>query len=466
MLDNTTSQTSNGCGITQSGYEIALYTLTLPLWTLVVLYLLLMIIHHIRNRQHYYLFDRCNPKNAHFRYDFHIVVGKHTLNWMRYESMLIIDLLDTQLISTMTIQIPGGTIFNDHSVFMHNHCRRNLRFVNFTIYRRAPIKDVKAIRVAHTCSNPDSRLFVYGVDLYDAINGETKFFPLNSLVKYRGTHWALNTTFEPKSELNFRKIGCDRIDPFGVSSWPSYVEIATMLAYIWSASLFFGYLIPVKNISHSVPLHALAIIFIVGSSAALISAVYLYFIKRHTTDYHYESNWWQLLKILTIFLLNAVAVVFWMTAAHQLEKCENEIQAWALSCVVAASILTLIMIFSYLIARKRKSSRDHVALVGQDATMMKTSSKQNLEFTQDTLFGTYQTKAQARSSQSKRTEATKTDEKAGKQQVKKKSEGRQRVENNQNNDDNDDNLETAFAVSPHNSKYLKTKNRNSISQYV
>lgn len=465
-MSNSTSHTSNSseCRRDQSGYELALYTLTLPLWTFVVIYLLLIIIHHIRKRQHFYLYDRCNSKNAHFRYDFHIVVGRHTLNLIRYETMLIVDLLDNQLVSTMTIQIPGTTIFNDQSVFLSNHCRRNLRFVNFTIYRRAPIKDVKAVRVAHTCSNPDSRILVYGIDLYDAINGETRFFPVSSLVKYRGTHWALNTTFEPKSDLNFRKIGCDCVDPFGISSWPSYVEIATMLTYIWSASLLFGHLLPVKNISHSVPLHSLAIVFIVGSSAAVISAAYLYLIKRHTTDYHYESSWWQLLKILAIFLLNAVALVFWLMATHQLNKCLQDTQSWALSCVLTSTLISLVVVLAYLVARKRKSSKDHSLLVGQDATLMKTSSKQNLEFTQDTLFGTQQTKVQNRSTQSKRTDdAAKVSVKQ--QTSKKKSEGRQKTEPAQN-EEADENLDIAFAAAPHNSKYLKTKNRNSISQYV
>lgn len=443
---------SSDCPSNEDSFEPVMLTLTLPLWTFIMFYLLIMLIHHLRRIQHFELYDKCTVKNAHFRYDFHILVGKHSINYNRFDSRLIVDLLDNQLISTMTIQVPGLTIFSDEHKFISKHPRSNLRSISFTIYRRSPIKDVHCVRVAHSCSNPDSRIVVYGVDLYDATNGENKFFPITSLVKYRGTQWALVTTFEAKNDLSFQKLGTDTSDPFGYSIWPTYVELLTILLYIWCATFCFGHLIPVKEILQSVPLHSVAILFITGCSAVVISFVYLKLIKTHITDEHFDSIWWMMLKYFTIALVMAISFSLWFLSIRQSEKCLRDSMNWIISTLCCSTSLTLIFLVANYILKRKKMSSNQSLLDETNASLMRTNSKPSLEFVNDTQI-------QQRKSRSDKTHTLKTSSKA-KTSSKKKTDEQNRHRDKR---DDDETLDNAHGTG---SKYIKTKNRNSISQYV
>ena len=433
---------------------------------------------YLRRLQYFKLYDRCTTRNAHFTYEFHIVIGRHTANYGRLDSHLIVDLLDNQLISTMTIQIPGSTIFSENQVFMFRHSRENLRCVRFTIYRRHPIKDVRSVRVAHSCGNLDSRLFVYGINLYDATNGENRFFPITTLVKYRGTQWALNTTFEPKSDTNFVKLGCDCYDPYSLSIWPTHIEMLIFVFYIWCSVLCFGHLISASSIGDNVALHALTITFTSGTSAIVIGFVYLRLIKIHIIDQHYESNMWCLLRWLVITIVIALCLAFWRLALDQTGACSQQSFDWMVSSLCSASLLTVAFSIAYLFVKRKRVLSDSLALEESENNLMKTNSKPGIEFVREGSIGLFVHKglvAQPNDHQvnaSKKNSSGKSSKTAGSgnskasasgkrtQTKKKNSESKQRKDIK--NPNTEDTLENAFA----NSAYMKTKNRNSISQYV
>lgn len=479
-------------GDLSTAFEPVLITLTLPFWTFITLCLLLLLIHYIRRVQYTSIYDKCNTKNAHFQYNFHIVIGRHTPNYSRLESHLIIDLLDNQSIPTMTIQIPGATLFNDSQILTYRHSRQNLRSVNFTIYRRHPIKDVRCIRVAHNCNNSDSRLFIYGINFYDATNVENKFFPVLSVVKYRGTQWALNTTFESKNDMNFRKLGCDCYDPFSVTNWPTCAEIILIVFYLWCACLCFGSIIPVSAILSSVTLHALTVSFIAGTSTVVIGLVYLRLIKNHIVDSHYESNFWFILQVLVFCLVLALSIAFWSLSSSQLNACRVQSIDWISSCVSSATILTALLLIIYTLLRLRRRKQDNTALEESDNMLLKTNSRPNLEFVreqnsflslfqrstpnatqqQQQLLDSKKTMQLQKSSQTRastgsggstatKTSAGSVQTKRSASYTKKTSAGKDRKAPN-NNDKKEETLDNAFSSGA----YMKTKNRNSISQYV
>lgn len=488
-------------GDKSTAYEAVLITLTLPLWSYVTLTLLLLLIHYLRSVQYTTIYDKCNSKNAHFQYNFHIIIGRHTHNYSKFDSHLIVDLLDNQLVPTVTVQLPGATVFNDSQVFTYRHTRNNLRCVNFTIYRKNPIKDVRGIRVAHNCNNPDSRIFIYGVNLHDKTNAENKFFPILSVVKYRGTQWALNTHFDPKNDTSFKKLGCDCHDPFSFTNWPTYAETLLIIFYVWSACLCFGNLISVESVISSVTLHALTISFIAGTSAVVIGLVYLKLIKNHIIDKHYDSNFWMLLQVFVFFLIMVLSFAFWSLATGQLQSCKSQSIDWIKSCVSSASILTVIILVIYFVLRVRRRKQDRIALEESDNTMMKTNSRQNLEFVKESSSFTscffqktsFQNIPPQQPSESKKSTATQksnqtrattgsagssaTKMSSGTVQTKrspsfsrkksntaKPSHNNDDKNNNNNNDKKEETLDNAFAYSS--GVYMKTKNRNSISQYV
>jgi hypothetical protein len=448
--------------------------LTLPLWTFLTIYVILILINYLRHMQYFYLYDKCTSRNAHFRYDFHIIVGKHSHNYNRNE-YLILDLLDNHSVSSTTIQIPGTTIFNDYQVFMYRHARSNLRCVQFSVYRRHPIKDVKSIRVAHSCSSPDSRLYVYGLDLYDDTNGENKFFPIMSVVRYRGTQWALATTFEPKTDVNFKKLGADCYDPFGDSNWPTYMELLTITLYIWCSSFCFGHLISVRQINNQVTLHCLTIVFVVASSTAVLSAIYLRFIKGRIVSGHYESNWWYIAKQLYLLLLLGVSIAFWTLALRQKEQCTE----WITSTYICSTIVTFVLFLSWLIACYKRSGRDSSALGETDTNLAKTNSKDGIQFINDPALGfcaslrttqesstSRRMNEQARASMPRAIVTKNLSKSVDRKVVRDSGGGRQKRTDDAAAKKNEDNETLDTAYGQQGSRHMRVKNRNSISQYV
>lgn len=473
----------NETGCSDNSFELVMIAMTLPLWTFMTIYIILLLIHWARRRQYFCLYDKCTSRNAHFKYDFHLICGKHSINYNRNE-FIILDLLDNYTISTMSIQIPGSTVFNQTQMFMYRHSRPHLRCVQFTIYRRHPIKDVKCIRIAHSCSNPDSRLYIYGLDLHDDTNNEDKFFPIMSVVKYRGTQWALATTFEPKQETDFKKLGVECHDPFGYSNWPIYLELLTILLYIWCSSFCFGHLISIGSISASLPLHTLTILFIVATSTAVLSAIYLRFVKIHIVNGHYDSYGWYAVAVLYMLTVVAVSSGFWRLALNQSSECRSDSYQWLISTGACAIISTMLLLFTWWIASCRRSSQDHSALLETDANLIKTNSKEGIQFVNDPTqnicasFLTQQETSSARRTLDvarlvpnkvvvgknafKSTDRKTPKASASGSQTKKKTDDRAQEVVAKKTEDNET-LDTAFNQG---SKHMRVKNRNSISQYV
>lgn len=465
LIDNLASnnQSVNCLNNDETTFELVILTLTLPLWTFLILNLLLSLIHYLRSLQYFKLFDKCVKKNAHFRYDFHVVVGKYSMNFNCTDSLIIIDLLDDQLISCMTIQVPGTTLFNDSSVFTYSHSRRNLRVVTFTIYRRHPIKDIKSIRVAHSCNVQDSRLMIHGVNFYDVTNGENKFFPITSLVKYRGTQWALNTTFEFKNESNFSKLGCEIYDPFGTTIWPTYVELVNLIFFIWCSIFFFGYIIPPSVFNSSITFHSLTISAMTIALAASICTIYFYLVKSHIVDRHYETEQWFGMKVIYLIVVTLVSLIFWSIALGQTDGCKDVSIGWIISTLASAFILTALVLLIHCILRWRKTVTDQAILNDVENVLMKTNSLPNIEFSsenQTTPSNTTKKSASQKSLVNKTTTTKNPPKTASRKSINRRNSNK----NDRKLKKGEETLDNPEANSE--TTYMKTKNRNSISQYV
>lgn len=460
-------------------HTYVIITLTFPVWTFITLSLAILLIQYLRRIQYYHLYDKCTPKNAHFRYDFHMVIGRQSLNYNKTESYIIIDLLDKDQVSTMTFQIPGHCAFNDQNVFLYRHSRPNLRCVAFSIYRRHPIKDVKSVRIAHSCGLPDSRLFVHGINLYDASSAEDKFFPISSSVKYRGTQWALNTTFEPKPDGNFTKIGAMCYDPFGISCWPTYFETLLLIFYIWAAVLCFGHLISVQNVLDNIALHALTVIFIVLSSAIFISLIYLRLVKIHIIDQHYNTVYTQVVKFVFITVVFCLSFAFWALTIGQMDECLDVSLRWIYSSLASGFTLTLTLFIAAYIAGRRKVSKDNALLEESEDALIKTASKTNIEYTHESPVGLYPNAAPPSSSRSqtvkipanKSTGSSNSQKTTGgtlmrpqQQPAKAPAPSARAKSKDREQPAQEGNQEGTPSESG--TKYMKNRNKNSIAQYV
>lgn len=460
-------KSNSSCSQDDTSFKSVILTLTIPLWTFITLNLLIFIIHYLRSLQYFKLYDKCTKKNAHFRYDFQLVVGKYSLNYNCTESHIIIDLLDNQLISVMTIQVPGSTIFNDNSVFMYSHSRHNMRSVSFTIYRKHPIKDVKSIRIAHSCNNPESRLMIHGANCYDATNGENKFFPITSIVKYRGTQWALNTTFEAKSDTSFSKFGCGIHDPFGITIWPTYFELVYFIFFIWCSVFFFGYLIPVTNFN-SIPLHALVVSAISVGLLVISSVVHFRLIKHHIMDQHYEPGPWFLMKIVSMITLLLTSLIFWSISLLQMSECNDLSKDWMQSTLLSSFLLSMVVIAVYLVLRWTKKASDQASLDECESLLMKTNSIANMQFVSEETKGpsTQPLNATRKSASKSLNIPLKMIPRAKSGSKKSNNIKKNKVIDKKQNKANNfiDDLDNPSLNSE--TTYMKTKNRNSISQYV
>lgn len=258
---------------------------------------------------------------------------------------------------------------------------------------------------------------------------------------------------------NFKKPGCVCYDPFSVTNWPTYTEILLIVFYLWCAALCFGYLIPIKALLSSVTLHAFTISFIAGTSAVVISFVYLRLIKYHIVDQQYKSNFWRLVQGFAFCLIMVLSFAFWSLATGQLHVCRKQSIDWLISCVSSGAILTAILFLTYFFFKYRKHRQEVAALIEGDATSMKTNdrARQQTVDKKDPVAN--------KSNQSKAVGVSPTTAKrSGPQNKKKASESKEKGGNKEKKEKNDDTLDNGYVNSS--GVYMKTKNRNSISQYV
>lgn len=458
-----------------SASQLVILTITLPIWTIVTIYLLILLILYLRSLQYFKYYDKCTPKKAHFTYDFQMVTGKHSSNFNPTDAAVIVDLLDNQSVSMMTIQIPCSTVYMERDFDICCNSMKRLRRVQFTIYRKHPLKEIKSIRIAHSSSNePDSRLLIYGLQINDSTNKEMKFFPITSVVKYRGTHWALNTSFEMSPDSSFSQIGADVYDPYEHPSWPTYQELLYLIFYIWSSVLFFTYLIPPTFIGGKPIYQALVVLLATGLSAAIIGFVYLKTVKSNTLNQDPKLPVWLGISYVYISVMLVLCVAFCVVSFKATFMPDDQIKTWAINATAVSIILTATFVVIFFVGLKMKSLQNSGSLLETDSMLMKTNSKSGLEFVDQLQPIPAPTKPQPTTQQVSNPnpsttlkkvviKAPKTNSTKSLKQKKKGSDAKLKKDDapakQRPNDD-------AIDEKPSEGMYIRTKNRNSISQYV
>lgn len=361
--------------------QLVILTLTLPLWTIFTFHLLLLLIIYLRCIKYFNYYDKCNRLNAHFAYDIELVVGRESNNFCINDSLLIFDLLDNHAVSVITIQVASSSVFLESEVLSSFSCasNENLRKICFTIYRKQPFKEIKSIRAAHTCNAEDSRLYIYGLRIHDRTNKDVKFFPITSIVRNRSTQWALNTTFEADSGSSFAKMGAELHDPYEHSTWPTYIEILNLLFVTWSFVFYMAYLMPISLLGQWL-VHSLVVYVIGALGIIVISLIYLLAIKANTYNQNnvngklpgYISNGFKLL-IICLSLTFGV-----LTLKSEQFVSENEAFEWIASSILANSSLTITIIIIYISARIINIRQCNKLLRIRDNELARTNSKPDL----------------------------------------------------------------------------------------
>lgn len=504
--------------------QLVILVLTLPLWTLATIYLLLLLIIYLKSLLYFKFYDRCDKSTWHFRYDIELIVGKESHNFIRNDSGIIFDLLDNHQVSIMTIQVPNSTVFRDNQLLSLCKwaCSPRLKKVSFSVFRKGPLKEIKAIRVAHSSSDQEARLLIYGLKFHDVTNNEVRFFPINSIVRHRSTQWALNTSFELNNNIDFGKMGADIYDPFYHSTWPTYFELLMLLFFIWSSVFFFAYVISTSSFG-AWELHSLVVFTCSFSSASFIGLTYLLLIKQraqrdntmqldnNNINNINHSSWsamvWPIIGFVYKVCIILLSFGFVMHSLGQRNLTDTNTILWIKSSLAAGLVLSFIIILIYIICRFVKIHRDRRLLSTRDDDLMKTNSKPNLfdptlapkkvlgntfMFKQVGSLPVQTTKKPSKdgskgstSEQNKdnspnaKAKRTRSDQqRLHHHHHQKRSRSQQKKSNQDKNDVNDndkkgptpvksgsqDNLETGNPMSDN--MYIKTKNRNSISQYI
>ena len=223
-------------------------------------------------------------------------------------------------------------------------------------------------------------------------------------------------------------------------------------------------------------LHSETLTFLAGSTRLVIAFVHLRMIKGHVVDLHYDYFWWYVAQYMLKTFVFSISIAFWIVALRQTKNCLTDTWNWLTSTVACGAVLTLLVLLVHFILSRRRNSSNKMALDETDAILMKTNSKPNISFQTDNVSfcGVIQPNPGANQTSLKRvgskTSKQSTTSKSGNKvavkptssQTKKKSEEAPPAPKNNNNKD-DETLDNAFGQG---SSYMKTKNRNSISQYV
>lgn len=447
--------------------QIVDLVLTLPFWTIITIYLLIWLVRYLRSIQYPKFYDKCAPKRAHFGYEFLVVVGKQSVNFNPIDANIILDLLDSHSISLITIQLPCSSLFKDNDAIPCSSWNGSIYKISFIMYRRHPIKEIKYIRIAHSSCEVDSRILIYGVQIQDFTTRETKFYPVNTVIRHRGTSQALTTAYDMKPDSSFNQIGANLYDPMDHPTLPTYVDLLCILIYVWTSVFFFTYLIPMDAVGSSHASQGAMVFLISGSSSIIISFVYIRIIKRNMADPNHETSIWTTVYYVFIFLILSVCISLCILASKVLGLDNSQKVLWEINSVSVGLILSLLFVLAFYLGMKFILMKSKALLTETEANLMKTNSKTGIEFTNKPLFHSLkvtQGQSQPQNSLSKK-QVYKTAKSVSESKGRKRTTPAKSKREDPKKDDakkDDDTLEDPKSET----MYIKTKNRNSISQYI
>jgi len=217
----------------------------------------------------------------------------------------------------------------------------------------------------------------------------------------------------------------------------------------------------------------------VAVTAIIICFVHLFFIKSHIVDLHYDSCFCESLEWLDIILVTLVSAALWTLTAYRVSKCWEASRYWVTGTTIVAVSLSVMVLLIDVIFQTVKHYADRRSLEETDAALAKTNSKSQLEFLdepQPTGFlccgGTtrpVRTNLPPASAEPPKTgktsKSTSSAAKAAPSPGKPTTGGSRSKEpankpKETTGTKKDDDSEAAHG------RYIKTRNRNSISQYV
>lgn len=358
MSEITPSSPQPSC---ENAFEIAYNVLYLPIWTFGFGLFFIVFARYLKNKLMFTYYDNCNKRNAHFKYFIEVMVGPHTRSYQQKETSLILDFFDNSMSNIMTIQIFGRTIFRTNKNFLtRSNPRENLYLIKFVIYKKTPLKEIKCLKIAHTCGKPEALIFVYGVDLFDATNGERHFFPIPGPVKYRATHWAQASTYGQRNESNFRKLGCDSYDQLDLTPHLNYLDML-FLAYLLYGFIFMLCLYIHIELINSLIAHIILIGIISLCTVAITAYLYWRFIKSHVQNRNNQTYRWTLGRLFALGLILSSAFACWLIVYRKLiQLCLSEVKRFLPTPLWCSLIVTVILALIYYYFWRRKMKSDQI----------------------------------------------------------------------------------------------------------
>lgn len=348
---------SRGQECSKHNAYITIIVSILPLWIILTTLIVFILLSFHRNLRATKIYDECTKLTAQYTYYIELRTGDTTSSFSRRKTTITIDMFDDNQTTLARIAIPCHVIFGrkDMPIGVIDDDRySDLRVTRLWLYRATRLKRATTIRVTHSCTEPDARIMVYGVEIRCNDRDRNRlFFPIMSYISAYGATNKPNTCFDIEPAATISIIGGPHSDNSAMSIHLSWVDYAT-LGYLLMALIY--YLTSFQIASEA--FIKLGPSIYNGAATGIIAYAIVFcfgLFLRYVIKYYYHFSLglgisaWIYYSFSIVVVVLSTTVWLWTTVNAYKEMCSHEYSYWVLSLVVSAVVSAVFVIIQALI---------------------------------------------------------------------------------------------------------------------
>lgn len=353
----TTGVQNKGCTNTGRAY-VSIIINVLPLWIVLTALIVFVLITIHRNLRATKVYDNCTKETSHYVYFVELRTGDTSSTYNRRRTTITIDMFDDNQTTLARIAVPGHIIFgkkdspiptiDDEKYF-------ELRVTRFWLYRSSRLRKVATIRLTHTCSEPEARIMIYGLEIRSNERQRSRsFFPIMSYISTYGPVNKPNACFDQEPLGTISNIGGSQPDTSSISEQLNFIDYTTLLFFM-AAIIFFATSQEVLPDSFTEFAQSSYKGIIVGASSyalVLVLGLTLRFVIKSYYSLRLGTGPWAWTYYVTLGTILIVSIILWIysTVATYKQLCPDYYPRWILSIVLASVIVIVLFIITWVIS--------------------------------------------------------------------------------------------------------------------
>lgn len=333
---------------------LAIIITILPLWAILTTLIVFVLLTFHKNLRATKVYDNCTKNNAKYIYYVEIRTGETSITYIKRKTIISIDMFDENLNTVARIAVPGHVIFGSRSKpssIVEDDKYPELRATRFWLYRVSKLKRVSTIRLTHSCSEPEAKIMVYGIQIRGDSIEDKLFFPVMSYISAYGSATKPNVCFDSEPTGTISAMGGSISDPSSICGQLNWVDYM-LLTYLLLSLVF--HISSYDIIHDSFEDYSQACIkgVIVGTISYLIVSVlglFFRFIIKQNYSIRIGTGFWAVVYYSFCITIFIISTSLWIVITIESYKymCPAIYNEWVLSitlAIILSAILTLLVV--------------------------------------------------------------------------------------------------------------------------